>query len=61
MTMFANMPKGGRFNWHANLVSGNYSRLKLYIQFERSMGYYLIQMYVPSGLIVVISWVSRET
>lgn len=38
--------------------TGNYSRLKLAIQFERSMGYYLIQMYVPSDLIVVISWVS---
>ncbi|XP_043245690.1 gamma-aminobutyric acid receptor subunit beta-like isoform X1 [Amphibalanus amphitrite] len=42
----------------ATTSTGNYSRLKLNIQFERSMGYYLIQMYVPSGLIVVISWVS---
>ena len=24
----------------------------------RSMGYYLIQIYIPSGLIVIISWVS---
>ncbi|XP_043229712.1 gamma-aminobutyric acid receptor subunit beta-like isoform X2 [Amphibalanus amphitrite] len=38
--------------------TGNYSRLALEIQFERSMGYYLIQMYVPSSLIVIISWVS---
>ncbi|XP_037069993.1 gamma-aminobutyric acid receptor subunit beta-like isoform X2 [Pollicipes pollicipes] len=38
--------------------TGNYSRLALQIQFERSMGYYLIQMYVPSSLIVIISWVS---
>lgn len=28
------------------------------IQFVRSMGYYLIQIYIPSGLIVIISWVS---
>lgn len=37
---------------------GNYSRLACEIQFVRSMGYYLIQIYIPSGLIVIISWVS---
>ena len=37
---------------------GNYSRLACDIQFVRSMGYYLIQIYIPSSLIVVISWVS---
>ena len=25
---------------------------------DRSMGYYIIQVYVPSSLIVVMSWVS---
>ena len=39
-------------------ASGNYSRLSCEIQFVRSMGYYLIQIYIPSSLIVVISWVS---
>ena len=39
-------------------TSGNYSRLACEIQFVRSMGYYLIQIYIPSSLIVVISWVS---
>lgn len=38
--------------------AGNYSRLACEIQFVRSMGYYLIQIYIPSGLIVIISWVS---
>ena len=38
--------------------AGNYSRLACEIQFVRSMGYYLIQIYIPSSLIVVISWVS---
>ena len=38
--------------------SGNYSRLSCEIQFVRSMGYYLIQIYIPSSLIVIISWVS---
>lgn len=40
------------------MVTGNYSRLACEIQFVRSMGYYLIQIYIPSGLIVIISWVS---
>lgn len=41
-----------------SVISGNYSRLACEIQFVRSMGYYLIQIYIPSGLIVIISWVS---
>ncbi|XP_065211347.1 gamma-aminobutyric acid receptor subunit beta-like isoform X2 [Planococcus citri] len=41
-----------------SLSTGNYSRLLCEIQFVRSMGYYLIQIYIPSGLIVIISWVS---
>ncbi|XP_064482175.1 gamma-aminobutyric acid receptor subunit beta-like isoform X5 [Ornithodoros turicata] len=40
------------------LTTGNYSRLVCEIRFARSMGYYLIQIYIPAGLIVVISWVS---
>ncbi|KFM73337.1 Gamma-aminobutyric acid receptor subunit beta, partial [Stegodyphus mimosarum] len=40
------------------LTTGNYSRLVCEIQFIRSMGYYLIQIYIPAGLIVIISWVS---
>lgn len=43
---------------NSNIVLGNYSRLACEIQFVRSMGYYLIQIYIPSGLIVIISWVS---
>ncbi|UYV60188.1 Rdl [Cordylochernes scorpioides] len=37
---------------------GNYSRLICEIQLVRSMGYYLIQIYIPASLIVIISWVS---
>jgi hypothetical protein len=37
---------------------GTYSRLIAEIHFARRMGYYLIQIYIPSSLIVVISWVS---
>ncbi|KAB7495402.1 Gamma-aminobutyric acid receptor subunit beta [Armadillidium nasatum] len=42
----------------ASTSTGNYSRLLCEIMFVRSMGYYLIQIYIPSSLIVVISWVS---
>lgn len=38
--------------------TGTYSRLIAEIHFARRMGYYLIQIYIPSSLIVVISWVS---
>ncbi|XP_054166199.1 gamma-aminobutyric acid receptor subunit beta-like [Oppia nitens] len=41
-----------------NLSTGNYSRLVCEIHFVRSMGYYLIQIYIPASLIVIISWVS---
>ncbi|OXA60668.1 Gamma-aminobutyric acid receptor subunit beta, partial [Folsomia candida] len=41
-----------------SLLTGNYSRLACEIQFSRSMGYYLIQIYIPSSLIVIMSWVS---
>ena len=40
------------------LTSGNYSRLIAEMQFARSLGFYLIQIYIPASLIVVISWVS---
>merc|ERR1719411_1732082 len=41
-----------------SLSSGNYSRLLANVIFTRSMGYYMIQVYIPSSLIVVMSWVS---
>ncbi|KAE9414693.1 hypothetical protein Angca_006641 [Angiostrongylus cantonensis] len=41
-----------------SLSTGNYSRLSVYFTFKRNIGFYLIQIYLPSSLIVVISWVS---
>jgi|SRR6218665_2538849 len=38
--------------------TGNYSRLACKFLFVRSLGYYIIQIYIPSSLIVVLSWVS---
>ena len=40
------------------LSTGLYSRLTLKLYFVRSLGYYIIQIYIPSTLIVVLSWVS---
>ncbi|KAK5968671.1 Neurotransmitter-gated ion-channel transmembrane region, partial [Trichostrongylus colubriformis] len=37
---------------------GEYSRLTSYFLFKRNIGFYIIQIYLPSVLIVVISWVS---
>ncbi|XP_053205568.1 gamma-aminobutyric acid receptor subunit alpha-4-like isoform X2 [Panonychus citri] len=48
-----------RQSWkYVHLSTGNYSRLMCEIQLIRSMGYYMIQIYVPASLIVIISWVS---
>uniref|UniRef100_A0A0K0EED8 Gamma-aminobutyric acid receptor subunit beta n=1 Tax=Strongyloides stercoralis TaxID=6248 RepID=A0A0K0EED8_STRER len=41
-----------------NLTSGSYSRLFCQFLFKRNIGYYIIQIYLPSILIVIISWVS---
>ncbi|TKR93204.1 hypothetical protein L596_007701 [Steinernema carpocapsae] len=41
-----------------SLSTGNYSRLTTYFTFQRNIGFYLIQIYFPASLIVVISWVS---
>uniref|UniRef100_A0A9J2P0S3 Gamma-aminobutyric acid receptor subunit beta n=1 Tax=Ascaris lumbricoides TaxID=6252 RepID=A0A9J2P0S3_ASCLU len=38
--------------------SGDYSRLVCVFLFKRNIGFYIIQIYLPSILIVVISWVS---
>ncbi|KIH61612.1 hypothetical protein ANCDUO_08111 [Ancylostoma duodenale] len=39
-------------------VTREYSRLVSYFLFKRNIGFYIIQIYLPSVLIVVISWVS---
>jgi len=39
-------------------AAGNYSRLACQLYFVRRLGYYVIQIYIPSSLIVVLSWIS---
>lgn len=40
------------------LVAGKFTCIEVRFHLERQMGYYLIQMYIPSLLIVILSWVS---
>ena len=43
---------------HGICISGNYSCLVAHFYLKRSVSYHLIQSYLPSILIVAISWVS---
>lgn len=38
--------------------SGKFTCIEARFHLERQMGYYLIQMYIPSLLIVILSWIS---
>merc|ERR1711942_137333 len=42
----------------ASLSSGNYSRLLADVVFVRAVGPYLIQVYLPLALLVMISWLA---
>lgn len=39
-------------------AAGKFTCIEVKFHLERQMGYYLIQMYIPSLLIVILSWVS---
>ena len=41
-----------------NVFKGNYSSLRATFKFERRMGFYLIQVYLPSLIITILSWLS---
>lgn len=40
------------------VLLGKFTCIEVKFHLERQMGYYLIQMYIPSLLIVILSWVS---
>ncbi|XP_014679380.1 PREDICTED: gamma-aminobutyric acid receptor subunit beta-like, partial [Priapulus caudatus] len=40
------------------LATGKYKRLSLCFKLERNIGYFIFQTYLPSILIVMLSWVS---
>lgn len=43
---------------HWCTLSGNRSYLCVFFEMKREIGYYLLQIYLPCYLIVIISWVS---
>ena len=44
--------------WGHLFLSGNYSCLLAELHLKRSLGFHMVQSYLPTILIVVISWVS---
>ncbi|XP_037080118.1 pH-sensitive chloride channel 2-like [Pollicipes pollicipes] len=54
-------PKSSTFNevqWRTERDVATYSRLILNFYMSREPGYYLLDYYIPSGLLVIVSWVS---
>lgn len=39
-------------------IPGEYSCLKVDLLFKREFSYYLIQIYIPCCMLVIVSWVS---
>lgn len=42
----------------SRLIVGNFSILRVDFVLKRHMGYYILQVYVPSSMLVMLSWVS---
>ena len=40
------------------IIAGEYSCLKVSLVFKREFSYYLLTIYVPSCMLVIVSWVS---
>ncbi len=47
-----------QLNVSCHVSAGKFTCIEVKFHLERQMGYYLIQMYIPSLLIVILSWVS---
>ena len=41
-----------------NYISGNFTCLQVNFVLKRDVGYYITQLYIPSILIVILSWIS---
>merc|ERR1711913_163827 len=59
----AELPQFTIMGWETNerkikLATGTYQRLSLSFKLQRNIGYFVFQTYLPSILIVMLSWVS---
>ncbi|XP_028134701.1 gamma-aminobutyric acid receptor subunit beta-like [Diabrotica virgifera virgifera] len=59
----AELPQFTIIGWETNdrketLATGTYQRLSLLFKLQRNIGYFIFQTYLPSILIVMLSWVS---
>ncbi|CAH1106182.1 unnamed protein product [Psylliodes chrysocephalus] len=59
----AELPQFTIMGWETNdrkerLATGTYQRLSLSFKLQRNIGYFIFQTYLPSILIVMLSWVS---
>lgn len=52
------IPNSIQFQTIRNCVTGEYSCLKVDLLFKREFSYYLIQIYIPCCMLVIVSWVS---
>lgn len=41
-----------------DIIIGNFTCLEVILSFRRRLGYYLFHTYIPTCLIVVMSWIS---
>jgi len=41
-----------------SLTSGNYSKLSVDFKFDREVGYYCLHVFMPSMILVILSWLS---
>ena len=47
-----------KLSLHPFLLTGSYPRLSLSFRIKRNIGYFILQTYMPSILITILSWVS---
>ena len=50
--------RGRRLTFHLVIILGRYDYLIAAVRFQRDVGHYILQQYMPCSYIVLLSWVS---